>query len=67
MDPYLFRGPKDHTNIRISHSGSKGQSRGGKQKFRNHALYDPCSAVLLGGRTVYGAFPALGGVKTNLA
>ena len=34
----LYRGPADHINIRISHSGSKGQHKG---DTRNHGLHDP--------------------------
>ena len=32
------RGPKDHINMRISHSGSEAQH---KWDIKNHALYDP--------------------------
>ena len=39
------RGPKDHINIRILHSGSKAQENGDS---RNHCLQDPYySNVLL--------------------
>ena len=32
------RGPKDHINRRISHSGSKDQHKG---ETRNHGCWDP--------------------------
>ena len=34
------RGPEEHINIRILHSGSKTQDKGDS---RNHGLKDPCT------------------------
>ena len=38
LENRMATGTKDHTNIRILHSGSKAHSKG---DTRNHGLYDP--------------------------
>ena len=42
----VMRGPKDHINITISHSGSRGQYEG---DTRNHGWQDPCVYVVFWG------------------
>ena len=38
IEPSIIRGPRDHINIRISHSNSKALNKG---DTRNHGLEDP--------------------------
>ena len=45
----MLRGPTDHINMRISHSGSKGQESQEKGDTRNHVLQDPHVYVAIGG------------------
>ena len=44
LSPAYNRGPKDHINVRISHSGSKAQNKG---DTRIHGLWDPYVHVVV--------------------